>query len=326
MPRSGEAVGRLELVVPADAAGMRLDRFLSTAPGVGTRSQAKLLIDAGCVRVDGAARRNARPLRAGARVEVELRVAEPLAVEPEALPLRVLYEDEHLLAIDKPAGMVVHPAPGARRGTLVNALAHRLGALPGAGAPERPGIVHRLDRDTSGVLLVARTVAALEALARQFRERTVEKRYLAVVRGTLTPATGRIDRPIGRHPRERKRMSVRSRRGRAAITRWAVVERLPGATVVRLAPETGRTHQLRVHLAAAGHPIVGDRVYGARRAGRDAVPAFPRQALHAEEIGFTHPASGARLLVRAPLPPDIEDLIARLRQAGGTTGKTPRSA
>ena len=317
---------RLEMVVPADAAGMRLDRFLSTAPGVGTRSQAKQLIDAGRVRVDGTAPKNAQQVRAGARVEVELRAPEPLSVEPEALPLRVLYEDEYMLAIDKPPGMVVHPAPGARRGTLVNALAHRLGVLGGPGAPDRPGIVHRLDRDTSGVLLVARTVAALEALARQFRERTIEKRYLAVVHGALTPAHGRIDRPIGRHPRERKRMSVRSAGGRSAITRWTVVERLPGATVVRLAPETGRTHQLRVHLAAAGHPIIGDRVYGTRRAGRDAGPPVPRQALHAEEIGFAHPATGVRLTVRAAVPPDIEELIARLRQAGRTTGKTPRSA
>jgi len=317
---------RLELVVPAAAAGMRLDRFLATAPGVGTRSQAKQLIDAGRVLVDGTAHRSARPLRAGARVAVELRAPEPLGIEPEALPLRVLYEDAHLLAVDKPPGMVVHPAPGARRGTLVNALAHRLGTLAGPGAPERPGIVHRLDRDTSGVLLVARTAAALEALARQFRERTVEKRYVAVVRGAVASATGRIDRPIGRHPRERKRMSVRSRRGRAAVTSWTVLERLPGATVVRLAPETGRTHQLRVHLAAAGHPIIGDRVYGTRRVRREAWPDAPRQALHAEEIGFTHPATGARVVVRAPLPPDIEDLIASLRQAGRTTGKTPRSA
>src|SRR5262249_30688863 len=190
----------------------------------------------------------------------------------EALPVTVLYEDADVLAIDKPPGMVVHPAPGARRGTLVNALLHRLGSLAGVGEPERPGIVHRLDRDTSGVLLVARSARALEALARQFRERTVEKRYFAVVRGRLEPEAGVIDRPIGRHPHERKRMSVRSRRGRPAVTRWQVVERLPGATVVRLAPETGRTHQLRVHLAAAGHPIVGDAVYGARR-GRPAADA-----------------------------------------------------
>jgi 23S rRNA pseudouridine1911/1915/1917 synthase len=318
--------GRLDLVVSAAAAGMRLDRFVAAAPGVGTRSQAKQLIDAGRVRVDGAPRKGGQVLRTGARVEIELRAPEPLAVEPEAVPLRVLYEDEHVLAVDKPPGMVVHPAPGARRGTLVHALAHRFGPGSAPGAPERAGIVHRLDRDTSGVLLVARTAAALEALARQFRERTVEKRYLAVVRGTVAAATGRIDRPIGRHPHERKRMSVRSRRGRAAVTRWTVVEQLPGATVLRLAPETGRTHQLRVHLAAAGHPILGDRVYGVRRTERGGADAIARQALHAEEIRFTHPASGARLVVRAPVPADIEQLIATLRQGGGTTRKTPRSA
>jgi len=304
---------RVVLHVPAAAAGTRLDRFLAT-DAIGTRSQAKLLIDAGHVRVDGVARKGSHLLRAGERVEVDVPPPAPFAVEAEALPVTVLYEDAHLLAIDKPPGMVVHPAPGARRGTLVNALVHRLGTLAGVGEAERPGIVHRLDRDTSGVLLVARTVQALESLARQFRERTVEKRYLAVVRGRLEPERGTIDRPIGRHPHERKRMSVRTRHGRAALTRWTVVERLPGATVVRLAPETGRTHQLRVHLAAAGHPIVGDRVYGARRA-RATVPAALRQALHAEEIRFTHPATGVRMTVRAPLPADLEQLLAALRQA-----------
>jgi len=164
----------------------------------------------------------------------------------------------------------VAAAPGARRGTVVNALAHRLGTLAGVGRPDRPGIVHRLDRDTSGVLLVARTAPALEALARQFRTRTVQKVYLAVVRGHLGPVSGTIDRAVGRHPRERKRMSVHSRRGRAALTRWTALERFPGATLMRLEPETGRTHQLRVHLAAVGHPIVGDRVYGPRHAGRTA--------------------------------------------------------
>jgi 23S rRNA pseudouridine1911/1915/1917 synthase len=251
----------------------------------------------------------------GAEVDVELPPPEPLAAEPEPLPLVVLYEDAALLAIDKPPGMVVHPAPGARRGTLVNALLHRLGSLAGVGSPERPGIVHRLDRDTSGVLLVARTAAALEALARQFRERRVEKQYVALVRGALA-ATGTIDRPIGRHPRERKRMSVRSRHGRPAVTRWAALERFPGLTLVRLMPETGRTHQLRVHLAAAGHPIVGDRVYGGRPGAAQAVP-FPRQALHAEEIRFAHPVDGRPMTVRAPLPPDIAALLATLRKGGG---------
>jgi 23S rRNA pseudouridine1911/1915/1917 synthase len=319
--------GRLELTAPAAAAGLRLDRFVAGAPGVGTRSQAKQLIDAGRVRVDGVRRKTAHLRRGGERVDVELPAPEPLAVEPEAIPLTVLYEDDDLLAIDKPPGMVVHPAPGARRGTLVHALAHRLGALPSAGAPERPGIVHRLDRDTSGVLLVARTYAALDTLARQFRERSVEKRYLAVVRGHLSGASGTIDRPIGRHRRERKRMSVRGVRSRPAVTRWTTLERLPGATVLRLAPETGRTHQLRVHLAAIGHPIVGDRVYGARRTARGGgPPGFARQALHAEEIGFTHPSSGARLTIRAPVPADMQQLIETLRQAGRTTGKSSRSA
>lgn len=318
---------RIEVVVPATADGERLDRFLATVPDVRTRSQAKHLIDAGLVRVDGVARKSSHLVRAGARLAVDVPAPEPLAIEPEPVPLRVLYEDAHVVAIDKPPGMVVHPAPGARRGTLVNALLHRLGKLAGVGDAVRPGIVHRLDRDTSGVLLVARTPAALEALARQFRERTIGKVYLAVVYGTLPGASGTVDRPIGRHPRERKRMSVHGVRRRAAITRWTVVERLPGATVVRLAPETGRTHQLRVHLAAIGHPIVGDRVYGARRAGRGAAAIrFARQALHAAEIRFAHPDTGTRTIVRAPLPGDMQELLVSLRQAGARTRKSPHSA
>src|SRR5262249_20772204 len=195
-------------------------------------------------------------LRAGSRVEVALPPPPATAVGPEPLPLDVPYEGDPLLAVDKAPGMVVHPAPRAARGTLVAALAHRLRPSGRPGAPGRPGIVHRLDRDTSGVMLVARTAAALEGLARQFRERTIEKRYLAVVRGRLAAGQGRIDHAIGRHPRERKRMSVHSHRGRAAVTRWTVVERLPGATLVRLTPETGRTHPLRVHLAPIGPPNV----------------------------------------------------------------------
>jgi 23S rRNA pseudouridine1911/1915/1917 synthase len=313
---------RVVLRVPATAAGARLDVFLAGTAELGTRSQAKQLIDAGRVRVDGVARKGGYVVRAGSTVDVEVPAPEPLSVEPEALPVHVLYEDADLLAIDKPPGMVVHPAPGSRRGTVVNALAHRLGTLQGVGDRERPGIVHRLDRDTSGVLLVARTVQALEALARQFRERTIEKRYLAVVRGRMAAESGVIDRPIGRHPHERKRMSVRARRGRAAVTRWSVLERLRDATFVALAPETGRTHQLRVHLAAIGHPIVGDRVYGARRA-RGAGPTHDRQALHAERIRFAHPTTGARLEVRAALPPDLEELLAALRQPRATVGKSP---
>jgi 23S rRNA pseudouridine1911/1915/1917 synthase len=317
-------VERLVLGTPAAAAGLRLDRFLADAPGVGTRSQAKRLIDEGRVWVDGRCGKAAQRLRAEARVEVALAARPTPSLTPEPVPLAILYEDDDLVAIDKPAGMVVHPAPGRPGGTLVNALVHRWGRAPQVGHPSRPGIVHRLDRDTSGVLLVARTPAVLEGLARQFRERAVEKHYLALVHGLLRAPTGTIDRPIGRHPRARQRMSVRSRRGRAALTRWTVLERLPGATLVRLEPETGRTHQLRVHLAALGYPIVGDPVYGGRRGRRSASPLgdFPRQALHAEQIGFVHPGTGVRLTVRAPLPPDLEALLAALRQAAATKGKS----
>jgi 23S rRNA pseudouridine1911/1915/1917 synthase len=315
---------RLELVVPASAAGARLDRFLAECADVGTRSQAKRLIDARRVQVDGVARKSAYALPPGARVAVVLDVPLPTSIEPEDVPLVVLYEDAHLLAIDKPPGMVVHPAPGARRGTLVNALAHRLGVLAGVGPADRPGIVHRLDRDTSGVLLVARTASTLEALGRQFRERSVAKRYLAIVRGRIAKASGTITQPIGRHPHERKRMSVHGRRARSAVTRWEVVERFAAATLVRLAPETGRTHQLRVHLAAIGHPVLGDKVYGRRRASHppDTALACARQALHAEELRFVHPVSGAHLVVRAALPRDLEDVLARLRRDACNVAKS----
>lgn len=317
-------------MVPPEAAGTRLDRVLATLPEVGTRARARRLLDDGCVSVDGVARKASHAVRGGERLEIVLPRPAPSTVEPEALPLTVLYEDEHLLAIDKPPGMVVHPAPGARSGTVVNAILHRLGAMPGVGAPERPGIVHRLDRDTSGVLLVARTARALERLARQFRERTLHKRYLALVHGRVTPATGTVDRPIGRHPVERKRMAVRRAGGRAAVTHWRVVEQLPGATLLELHPETGRTHQLRVHLAALGHPVVADAVYGRRAVAGRGVPAAaaaalaacPRQALHAAAIRFAHPATGAPIVLESPLPNDLATVLAALR-AAARPGRDP---
>lgn len=315
--------------VAAELAGARLDRFVAELPAVGTRSQAKRLIDAGRVRVDGVVRKSSFPLRADAEVAVALFEAPATDIVAEPLPLAVLYEDADLLAIDKPPGLVVHPAPGWRSGTLVNALAHRLGTLAGVGAPDRPGIVHRLDRDTSGVILVAKTAAAHRHLARQFRDRTVDKRYLAVVRGVVSAPTGVVDRPIGRHAHERKRMSVHSPRGRPAVTRWTVIERFRGATLLRVHPETGRTHQIRVHLAAIGHPVVGDPVYGVRRrGGSDAGPlaTFPRQALHAEEIRFRLPTGGAPIAVAAPLPADLHQLVDALRQLPATTGKSPTLA
>jgi 23S rRNA pseudouridine1911/1915/1917 synthase len=318
----------LRVTVPATAAGMRLDRFLSTLAEIGTRARGRQLIDAGHVRVDGTVRKPAAVLRAGMRVTIELPAAVASALEAQDIPLRVLHEDADLLVIDKPAGMVVHPAPGARRDTVVNALLHRSQLIAAVGATERPGIVHRLDRDTSGVLAIALTPAAHEAIARQFRERTVRKEYVGVVHGAVRLARGRIELSVGRDPRERKRMRAAPPRGRSALTSYEVVERLPGATLVRLSPHTGRTHQLRVHMQALGHPLIGDRVYGGvRRAVRGCPPAaaaaievFPRQALHAATLELAHPGTGAPLRFDAPLPADIATLLTQLRNVKAEGG------
>jgi 23S rRNA pseudouridine1911/1915/1917 synthase len=245
-------------------------------------------------------------------VQVEVPPLAPTSVEPEALPLTVLYEDETLVVINKAPGMVVHPAPGRWQGTLVNALLHRWGPLPGHEA-SRPGIVHRLDRDTSGVMVIARTVAALENLGKQFAARTVVKRYLAVVRGVVRGETMTIDAPSGRHEIERTKMSTRARVARAAVTRVRVLERFERATLVEAAPQTGRTHQIRVHLAARGHPIVGDAVYGPSRTDPDAPIA--RHALHAASLAIAHPDDGATMVFRAELWPDMRALIDGLRAA-----------
>lgn len=310
--------GRLVLDAGPAEAGARLDVAIARLAPALSRARVQRLVAGGKVRLDGRPARGSARLRGGERIEVDLPEPEPSGWIPQDLPLAVLHEDADLVVLDKAPGMVVHPARGAPHSTVVNALLHRLGA---GAAGVRAGLVHRLDRDTSGVLLVARNAAALAGLARQFHDRTVEKRYLAVVHGRVGRAAGVIDRPIGRHPRQRQRMSVHSRRGRVAVTTFEVLERLPRATLLALRPRTGRTHQLRVHLAAMGHPIVGDRVYGTRAAGRrtarapatDPLAAFPRQALHAESIRFLQPTSGLAVSVRAPLPPDFAALLAALR-------------
>jgi 23S rRNA pseudouridine1911/1915/1917 synthase len=325
----------VRLVVTPAEAGRRVDQVLAARGDLGSRARVQLMLRAGRVRVNGVARKPSYVLRPGDTVTAAV---EPAAPAPDVMPvaaekpLDILYEDGDVLVVNKPAGVVVHPAPGHRRDTLVNGLLHHLGGrAANGGGPDpgewtgplasRPGIVHRLDKDTSGALVVAKSLAAHEHLARQFRERTVTKEYLAVVRGRMPARDGLIDRPIGRHPRERQRMSVRSRRGRSALTRYAVRADYGIASVVRLLPTTGRTHQLRVHLAAAGHPIVGDRLYGRSRSRDRAVPGgpadalahFARQALHASRLEFSHPRSGERVRVRAPLPADLRDLLALLR-------------
>jgi 23S rRNA pseudouridine1911/1915/1917 synthase len=327
----------IRLVASAAESRQRLDKVLGGK--LGSRAQAQALLRAGLVRVGGLARKASYIVRAGDVVEavrdLAVSAGPGAAPAPEALPLEVLYEDRDLLLVNKAPGMVVHPAPGHPRGTLVNALVHHLGTRPAGGAIARPGIVHRLDRDTSGVLLVAKTLGAHESLALQFRQRTVRKEYVAVVRGRMPAREGLIDRPIGRHPRERKRMSVRTHRGRAALTRYVVHRDYGVASVVRLHPHTGRTHQLRVHLAAVGHPVVGDRVYGgsggrgrgARAAMLEALAQFPRQALHAARLEFVHPGTGETLRVEAPLPADMRELVALLgRHADGGAPRMSETA
>ncbi len=296
------------LVVDAGGAGTRLDTFVAASSVALSRSQVRQLIDRGLVTVDGSARKPGYALRAGERIDVEVPRPAPAVAAPEDLPLDVLYEDELVIAINKAPGMVVHPAPGRWQGTLVNALLHRWGRLPSSD-DARPGIVHRLDRDTSGVIVIARTTRALEHLARQFHDRTVGKRYVAVVHGVMRQDELVIDAPIGRHPVERKRMSTRARRGRAALTRVRVRERFAATTLVDAMPETGRTHQIRVHLAARGHPVVGDAVYG-RSTG---TPLIARQALHARSLTVVHPERGEELTFEAPLWPDMNQLIVALR-------------
>ncbi len=310
-------------IAVASARG-RLDRFLAARGDWGSRSQIQHRIERGEISVNGKAAKPGTVLRRGDVVRITLcAAAPPDEIEAADIPLEVLYEDEDLLAINKPPGMVVHPAPGHRQDTLVSALLHRWqGPRPGLDE-RRPGIVHRLDRDTSGVLLIGKTAETVTRLASQFRSRSVRKEYLAVVWRCPRPPSGVVDRPIGRHPTQRKRMTVRAG-GRPALTRYKVVEDYGDAAVLRVLPESGRTHQIRVHLAAIGHAVVGDPLYGRRPAGADAVlAAFPRQALHAAAISFRHPRSAAPISLEACPPDDLQRLLAYLRDRGARRRRAP---
>jgi 23S rRNA pseudouridine1911/1915/1917 synthase len=300
-------------VVGEDEAGSRLDLALASASGV-SRAQVRRWIEAGHVRINSRAGRPAQRVRIGDRLDADPPQPIAPAALPEPIPIHVMYEDADVIVVDKPAGLVVHPAPGHPRGTLVNALLHHCRDLAGVGGILRPGIVHRLDRGTSGVMVIAKRDDAHHALAGQFHEHTVERSYEALVRGVPGADSGRIDRPIGRHPRDRKRMSVRTRSGREAHTAWRVHERFPrsGTSLLTVRPETGRTHQIRVHLACAGLPIAGDSVYG--RGSRCRL-GLDRPALHAAVLGFDHPRSGERLRFEAPLPGDFQAALDHLRRS-----------
>jgi 23S rRNA pseudouridine1911/1915/1917 synthase len=314
--------------VGSPSAGTRLDVFLAAACSDLSRSRIQKLIEEGAVRVDGGEARRAHHVRAGEEVTVEVAEPREAALEPEAIPLAILYEDADLLAIDKPAGLVVHPAPGHPSGTLVNALLHHVKDLAGIGGELRPGIVHRLDRDTTGVLLVAKTDRAHQLLSRQMRKRTLRKEYLALVAGTPRVRKGEVSLAIGRDPRDRKRMKAfRGAAGetpdgaREARTIYEIEREWPelGLTLLRCRLVTGRTHQIRVHLAAVGLPIVGDQVYGRPRfpkvrdaALRKALEEFPRQALHAERVVFHHPTTQEMIEIVAPVPADLRELLSQI--------------
>jgi 23S rRNA pseudouridine1911/1915/1917 synthase len=306
---------RAEHVVGEAHAGERLDRALAALAGV-ARAQAQRWIADGSVRVNGAPARASQKLAAGDRVLADPPDAAPSALAPEAIALTILHQDDALVVLDKPAGLVVHPAPGHAGGTLVNALLHHVRDLAGIGGVARPGIVHRLDRGTSGVMVVAKTDAAHGALAKQFHDHTIERVYVAFARGAPAQDEGRIERAIGRHPSDRKRMSIAAKRGRAAATRWRVLRRFPksGAVKLEIRPETGRTHQIRVHLSAHGLPLLGDETYG-QAAGGAFARGLGRPALHAAVLGFVHPVSGERLRFEAPLPADLVALEQTLASA-----------
>lgn len=294
--------------------GDRLDRWLAEQLPDLSRSRVQKLIDEGQVQVNGQVCSSKKTLvQVGDRVHVEIPDAKPLNLQPEAIPLDILYEDDALLIINKPSGLVVHPAPGHESGTLVHALLAHCPDLEGIGGVQRPGIVHRLDKDTSGALAIAKTDVAHHHLQAQFKAKTARRDYLAIVYGAPAAERGTVDAPVGRHPVDRKKMAVvpLEKGGRSAITHWAVEERLGNFTLMRFQLETGRTHQIRVHSAHIGHPVVGDPVYGS---GRSVGVNLSGQALHAWKLRLQHPLSEERIEAIAPLPDDFLTLLQVLRQ------------
>jgi len=306
-----------DVEVGAEHAGTRLDAFLAAILPDRSRSQIQKLIKDGHVSGGLKGLRPSTPVKAGQRYHIEFPQPVAVAAEAEDLPLPILYEDSDIVVVDKPAGMVVHPGAGHASGTVVNALLYHVDDLSGVGGELRPGIVHRLDRGTSGVMVAAKNDAAHQELARQFHDREVEKEYVALVWG-LVQQGRRIDAAIGRDPKDRQKMSTRSRHARSAVTRVTKAEQLRGVSLLHVAIATGRTHQIRVHLSAIGHPIVGDATYGGvhRRVADDvrAVQRLERPFLHAGRIVFTHPVEGRRMEFASPLPADLQSVIDDIRE------------
>ena len=300
------------MILTADRSGERADAALARLSGTLTRSAAQRLLEAGQVTSRGRVLKKNDRLEAGDPLEVELPAPQPLALTAEDIPLDIVYEDGDLIVLNKPKGLVVHPAAGHWSGTLVNALLHHCrDSLSGINGALRPGIVHRIDKDTSGLLVVAKNDFAHQNLAAQLQDHSLAREYVCLVTGGMRADSGTVDAPIGRHPTDRKRMAVVAD-GRPAVTHWQVLERFSGYTLLKCRLETGRTHQIRVHMAHIGHPIVGDMVYGRKKPelGQDT------QCLHARAITFRHPRSGETVTLTCPLPPYLEALIHQLRAKG----------
>ena len=295
---------------PADA-GQRLDRWLAGQAGAPSRSALQGLVEAGFVRRNGAPANKKDKLAAGDRITLTLPDPQPIEAQPQDIPLDIVYEDDHLLVVNKPKGMVVHPASGNPDGTLVNALLyHCRGQLSGVGGAIRPGIVHRIDKDTSGLLVVAKDDLTHQGLSEQMAVHAIHRVYHAVVYGNIRQDTGTIEAPIGRDPRDRKRMAVTPGQGKRACTHWQVLERFGRFTLLACRLETGRTHQIRVHMAHIGHPLAGDPVYGPRSVIRE----LQGQCLHAKELGFRHPVTGQEMRFDSPLPAYFTTFLERLRK------------
>lgn len=303
-----------ERALVPETTGIRLDLYLAGA-GLGlTRTQAQKLIDDGLVKVSGVLRKANYRLRAGDVVKAEIPEPEPVKALPEDIPVDVIYEDPDIIIVDKPAGMVVHPAAGNFTGTLVNALLYRYGELSHVGGEYRPGIVHRLDKDTSGVMVVARSDEAHRELARAFKAHENMREYVAITVGTFKENEGTVAVSIGRHVTDRKKMSPITFKGRTATTHFKVLETFAGASFVALRLATGRTHQVRVHMAHIGHPLAGDKVYGAASAGRLLGMKVPRQMLHARLLGIKHPRTGQYMEFESAIPQDMQRVLDFLRR------------
>jgi 23S rRNA pseudouridine1911/1915/1917 synthase len=315
---------RVQFTVPAEHAGTRLDRFLASQLPQMSRTHVQLLMDEGRVRVDGSAMKPSHRVESGAIVDVEIPPPPAPGVPAEDIPVEILYEDADIAVVNKPAGMIVHPGAGGGAGTLVAALLNRYGAageLSTVGGPLRPGIVHRLDKETSGVVAIARTDTAHLKLVEEFRDRQVEKTYIALLHGIVKGEIGRVELPVARDLNRRARMTARRREGREARTDWRVLLRPAGFTLIQAGLHTGRTHQIRVHFSALGWPVVGDTLYGAPRQERVAgalLPPLNRNFLHAARLAFSHPRTGKRVEFRAPLPQDLLNYLRLLSQATGT--------